>query len=74
MNIYFSSVAFKNCTIKQVGELAKANNLSIEFSANFQPNDRLLEDYLSLDINKIPHNYFPPPAIPFVLNFGKSKS
>lgn len=70
MKIYVSSVAFKGMTVSELGAYASEHNLGIEFSANFTPSDHLADEFLQLSIDRIPHNYFPPPKTPFVLNLA----
>ncbi|MEP1032785.1 TIM barrel protein [Ekhidna sp.] len=70
MNIFISSVAFKNLTIPEIEEIAIQHQFSIEFSANFNPDQDLRNQFMTLTIDRLPHNYFPPPKDPFVLNLA----
>jgi sugar phosphate isomerase/epimerase len=42
----------------------------LEFSSGIPYRPDLKEIYLKADIPRLPHNYFPPPAEPFVLNLA----
>lgn len=70
MNIFVSSVAFDQLSIEEVEFIAAKHNLSIEFSANFKPKEDLRDKFKASAIDRLPHNYFPPPADPFVLNLA----
>ncbi|MEO9873143.1 sugar phosphate isomerase/epimerase family protein [Ekhidna sp.] len=70
MNIFVSSVAFKNLSIQEIDQIAIEQDFSIEFSANFDPSIELANQFRSLTIDRLPHNYFPPPETPFVLNLA----
>jgi sugar phosphate isomerase/epimerase len=70
MNIFVSSIAFNNLSIQEIEQLAIENDISIEFSANFHPNRDLLTQFQTSSIDRLPHNYFPPPVDPFVLNLA----
>lgn len=70
MNFYVSSLAFLGKSIQEVDQLAFTNGLKIEFSSTFVPQKSLIKDYYSLKVERLPHNYFPPPIDPFVLNLA----
>lgn len=74
MSIYISSIAFDEMPINELSEIAKENNFAIEFSSNFKPSETLIQEYSSISIDRLPHNYFPPPIDPFVLNLGSLNS
>ena len=70
--IYVSTGGFRGRTADAVSaELLSAGVKSIELSGGAY-SETLLDDLqaLSQDINFQVHNYFPPPADPFVLNLG----
>lgn len=72
MNIYISTLALRNHSPESMIALAKQNDLALEFSSGiaYQPD---IEDlYLKADVKRMPHNYFPAPEIPFVLNLASS--
>ncbi|MHA8087409.1 sugar phosphate isomerase/epimerase family protein [Aquirufa sp. Wall-65K1] len=72
MKLYISTLAFKNLTIEELINIAKEKNWAIEFSSGipFHEGNELI--YQEAPIEKIPHNYFPAPQIPFVLNLASS--
>lgn len=69
-NIYISTVAFYRSSIEQILEVAKKENLNIEFSSGLPFNEKMGEIFLNSALRKLPHNYFPAPEIPFVLNLA----
>ena len=71
-DFYISSIAFNSNKIEEIILIAENNNFAIEFSSgiHFHPN---IEDiYINCDLKRIPHNYFPAPSDPFVLNLASS--
>lgn len=70
MNIYISSIAFAGATPEEMMESATQNQWAVEFSSGMPYRQDLEEFYLKAPLVKMPHNYFPPPAIPFVLNLA----
>lgn len=70
MKIYISSLAFSERDIEEIGQMAQMNNFSIEFTANFEPEEDLVSKFKALKITRLAHNYFPPPKSPFVLNLA----
>ena len=73
-NIYISTLAFKGEKIEDIINIAKENNLSLEFSSDIPHMMDMEQIFLAAPILKIPHNYFPAPEIPFVLNLASSNS
>ncbi|MFD2872528.1 sugar phosphate isomerase/epimerase family protein [Mucilaginibacter ximonensis] len=71
-DIYISTLAFKNYTIEEITKIAKNEGLSIEFSSSFAYDANLVSGYKKSDINKMVHNYFPVPEVPFVLNLASA--
>lgn len=70
--IYVSSLAFLSMPIDKAITICKENNLSLEFSSGM-PFEKNMEDvYSNCDLTRMPHNYFPAPEIPFVLNLASS--
>lgn len=73
--VYISSACVRNGTIgASVRELAEAGYRSIELSGGTQPYPELERELLALQrefsLNYVCHNYFPPPATPFVVNLA----
>ncbi len=69
-NIYISTVAFAGKDADDIINTACENNWAIEFSSGLPYMANMEEIYLSAPVKKIPHNYFPAPAEPFVLNLA----
>jgi sugar phosphate isomerase/epimerase len=69
-NIFISSLAFLGSTPENMIRVAKENNFAIEFSSGLPFRDDMEQIYHQADIKKIPHNYFPAPKVPFVLNLA----
>jgi Xylose isomerase-like TIM barrel len=68
--IYISSIAFAGKTAKEVAELANEHQLPFEFSSGMPYDAQLLHYFSAYPYPKLAHNYFPPPAEPFVLNLA----
>jgi hypothetical protein len=69
-NIYISSLAFLGSTPENMIREAKENDFAIEFSSGLPFRGDMEEIYHQAEIKKIPHNYFPAPKVPFVLNLA----
>jgi len=69
-NIYISTLAFLGKEVNEIIEICKENNYNLEFSSGMPFNKRMSEIYLKSSIRRQPHNYFPDPKIPFVLNLA----
>jgi len=72
--IYISTIAFKSIDIEEIILIAKNNNFAIEFSSGIPFHHKMEEIYSNCTLKRIPHNYFPAPKIPFVLNLASSNS
>ncbi|WP_348823515.1 TIM barrel protein [Flavobacterium aestuarii] len=74
-NIYISTLAFLGKTPEQIAAIAVENEFNIEFSSGMDYYENMEDFFLKAPIkNKLPHNYFPAPKIPFVLNLASSNS
>lgn len=67
--IYVSTTAFESDVSKAV-KAARDYDLAIEFGSGIAYQPEMVEWYENLDIPRIPHNYFPAPKNPFVLNLA----
>ena len=67
--IYVSTVAFESDVSKAV-EAAREYDFGIEFGSGVPHSPERAERYANLEIPRIPHNYFPAPENPFVLNLA----
>lgn len=68
--IYISTLAFKGLTIQEVIGQAISLDLAIEFTSNFPYSKEAEQLYLKAPVKRMPHNYFPTPEFPFVLNLA----
>lgn len=70
MEIYISTLALRRHSPEYMIELAKQNGWALEFSSgmNYRADMELL--YNQAEIKRMPHNYFPAPKKPFVLNLA----
>ena len=70
MEIYISTLALRGYSPEYMIELAKKNSWALEFSSgmNFSADMEVL--YKNAEIKRMPHNYFPAPKKPFVLNLA----
>jgi endonuclease IV len=72
-NIYISTLALSEKTPQQIVDIAVENNFNLEFSSGLPFYENMEQLFYDAPIqNKIPHNYFPAPKIPFVLNLASA--
>jgi len=74
MEIYVSTLAFGKQNIEDTIRIAKEEDFALEFSSGLPYNADTEKIYAAAEVKKIPHNYFPAPEIPFVLNLASSNS
>ena len=72
MDIYVSSLAFIGKTPEKIVEIAKENNFNLEFSSGMPYRADMEEFYLNATVERMLHNYFPAPEVPFVLNLASA--
>ena len=72
MDIYVSTLALQGHKVEEMIELARANHWALEFSSGLPYRKDMTILYKDADIKKIPHNYFPAPQVPFVLNLASA--
>jgi hypothetical protein len=72
VNIYVSSVAFEGMQVEEMIDIVHQNGWGLEFSSGMSYKEDMELLYLSSDIKRVPHNYFPAPKVPFVLNLASS--
>lgn len=72
-NFYVSTLAFLGKNPEEINEIAIEHKLNIEFSSGMPYYENMADFFIKSPIKrKIPHNYFPAPKIPFVLNLASS--
>jgi sugar phosphate isomerase/epimerase len=71
-DIYISSVAFRRMKVEDMISKVRENGWALEFSSGMAYRDDLELLYINSDIKRIPHNYFPIPKVPFVLNLAST--
>jgi sugar phosphate isomerase/epimerase len=71
-NIFISTFALKYLSIEEIIQVATQKKWNIEFSSGLPFNESMEDIYINSNINRIPHNYFPSPFKPFVLNLASS--
>lgn len=72
LEIYISSLAFIGKEAEEMISLANREKFNLEFSSGIPYRSDMEDVYLNAPINKMLHNYFPAPKIPFVLNLASS--
>ncbi len=72
MKIYISTVAFLGKQANEVVRIAEENQLNLEFSSGFPYLENMEAMYEAYPFPKLPHNYFPAPKDPFVLNLASA--
>jgi len=70
MQLFISTLALEYYSIEEIIRIAEERNWSIEFSSGIPFGENVTQLYLEANVNKIPHNYFPAPQSPFVLNLA----
>jgi hypothetical protein len=73
-DIYISTIAFNSLKLEEVISISEYNNFALEFSSGIPFQPKMEELYVNCNLKRIPHNYFPAPEIPFVLNLASSNS
>jgi len=69
-DIYISSLTLMNKSPEEIIRIAKDNDFFLEFSSGMPFSNDMEKLYIEAAIKKMPHNYFPAPEIPFVLNLA----
>ncbi len=72
LDTYLSTLAFSGKSVEEIISLSKKNNYQIEFSSGLPYRIDMEEIYCNCLIKRLPHNYFPAPKVPFVLNLASS--
>lgn len=68
--LYVSSLAFLGKPVEEMIQICAENQFNLEFSSGIPFHQDMEEIYLRANIQKMLHNYFPAPKIPFVLNLA----
>lgn len=71
-NIYVSSLAFLGQPIKDVVALCEQESINLEFSSAMPYKEDMEQIYRACKFVRMPHNYFPAPKVPFVLNLASA--
>lgn len=72
MRVAISTLAFLGQKIEEIIEEAERESYIIEFSSGLPYRSDMKEIYQNAKIERLPHNYFPAPEVPFVLNLASS--
>lgn len=72
-NIYVSSLAFLRQPIEEVVALCEKEAINLEFSSGMPYQEDMEQIYRASKLLRMPHNYFPAPEIPFVLNLASTE-
>lgn len=73
-DLYVSTLAFSGLTVEEIIESALENNFALEFSSSLPYRSDMEELYKNNQVKRVPHNYFPAPSTPFVLNLASSNN
>ncbi|PWB24561.1 TIM barrel protein [Flavobacterium sp. HTF] len=71
-NIYVSSLAFIGKPVEDIIKVCYENNFNLEFSSGMPYRDDMESIYSESVLTRMPHNYFPAPKDPYVLNLASS--
>ncbi|MEL6675932.1 MAG: GNAT family N-acetyltransferase [Bacteroidota bacterium] len=72
LQVAVSTVAFAHKKLDEAIGMAESAGLFLEFSSGMPYQPDLIERYLAYPHAAMPHNYFPPPEEPFVLNLASA--
>jgi hypothetical protein len=67
-----STIAFGGRSKEEVAEAALQHGWAIEFSSGFAPDPDMIPFYKQASFPRYPHNYFPAPEDPFVMNLAST--
>lgn len=70
INCFVSTIAFGVKDIKEIISISEKNKFSLEFSSGLEYDSKMIDIYKQCSLEKMPHNYFPAPHEPFVLNLA----
>ncbi|MFN6038013.1 MAG: GNAT family N-acetyltransferase, partial [Bacteroidota bacterium] len=70
--ILISSLAFAGLPAEEIISLCEKENLSLEFSSGMSYREDMESQFEKCRTIKYAHNYFPAPAVPFVLNLASN--
>ena len=70
INIAVSSLALAGKNPEEIISIARKENYTLEFSSGMSYRNDMEKLFLNAPIKKLPHNYFPAPEKPFVLNLA----
>jgi sugar phosphate isomerase/epimerase len=70
MKLATSSTAFRGHSIEEIIQIAEEANLALEFSSGLPHRENMEDLFLQASMERLPHNYFPAPSEPFVLNLA----
>ncbi|MBW4360334.1 sugar phosphate isomerase/epimerase family protein [Flavobacterium taihuense] len=71
-NIYISSLAFIGQSVEDIIRVCQENNFNLEFSSGMPYREDMESIYSEAAVTRMPHNYFPAPKEPYVLNLASS--
>lgn len=72
LDIYISTIAFNSLNINEAILIAENNNFALEFSSGLPYHPQMEQIYTNCKLKRLPHNYFPAPKTPFVLNLASA--
>ncbi len=72
MKTYISTIAFRGQSIEKAIEICQQENWALEFSSGLPHRADMVKVYEQCPVERMSHNYFPAPEIPFVLNLASS--
>jgi sugar phosphate isomerase/epimerase len=71
-DIYISSLAMQGKSAEEMIEICSTRGWALEFSSGLPYHDEMEAIYTNAKIKRMPHNYFPAPQVPFVLNLAST--
>lgn len=73
-NLFVSTVAFSGKPIEQIINTCQKHNWNLEFSSGLPFMEDMSSIYKDATLRRVPHNYFPAPDDPFVINLASADS
>jgi len=71
-DLYISTIAFRGQSVEAAIQVCKQEGWAMEFSSGLPHRADMMEVYKSCSLTRMPHNYFPAPEVPFVLNLASN--
>lgn len=69
---YVSTLALRDKSVSEIIEIALQEGFALEFTSSMSFDKCLTKQFIEAPVIRMPHNYFPVPETPFVLNLAST--